>query len=224
MASRPRSFGQFLRDDSMSVALFGLFAVCIAAQSVSGSLAYDASLRQGGFRPIGWVGYLTTGDFLDGVFANWQAAILQLAVLVAFSSVLHQQGAAHSKKEEAGGSEADPRTFNFRFQRRESLGRWLYANSLSLTLFADFVVIFVLHAIFGLRRQNELLMLRHLPPVKAGSYLASGDFWVSVFQTWEAEFFAIGLYIVMSIFLRQESSPESKPVGSSNAHTGDPQE
>ncbi len=42
----------------------------------------------------------------------------------------------------------------------------------------------------------------------------------SVFQCWEAEFSAIGLYVVLSIFLRQEGSPESKPVGAGNEQTG----
>lgn len=214
---------RFVHDDSMTLALFSLFLVSVAAQSVAGSLAYDASLRQGGFAAVGYGGYLRTGDFWDGVFANWQAALLQLAVLVAFSSVLRQRGAPHSRKE-AQSSELNPRTFNFRFGRRESVGAWLYANSLSLALFALFALTMAAHAGFGLLRQNEQLRLRHEPPVTLAAYLGSGDFWVTVFQTWEAEFFAIGLYIALSVFLRQERSPESKAVGASDAQTGDPQE
>jgi hypothetical protein len=40
-------------------------------------------------------------------------------------------------------------------------------------------------------------------------------------QTWQAEYLVIALYVVLTIFLRQQDSPESKPVESSNATTGE---
>jgi hypothetical protein len=46
-------------------------------------------------------------------------------------------------------------------------------------------------------------------------------FWFSNLQTWEAEFAAIAIYVVLSIFLREQGSPESKPVNSSKKETGE---
>lgn len=40
------------------------------------------------------------------------------------------------------------------------------------------------------------------------------------FQNWQSEFLAVGAIVVLSIFLRQYRSPESKPVIASNAETG----
>jgi hypothetical protein len=210
------SFRKFVSDDSMSIMLFSLFLVCIAGQSVSGWFAYNESLQAGHFRQIAFGSYLGTGDFLDGVFSNWQAAILQLAVLIVFGSVLRQKGAAHSRKTNPGSH----RTLDWKLSLRPTVHGWLYANSLSLAFFGMFIVAFALHALFGEWKYNEDQALRHLPSTSLGSYAGSSSFWFSVFQCWEAEFSAIGIYIVLTIFLRQENSSESKPVGASDKQTG----
>lgn len=207
---------KFVRNDSMSIMLFALFLVCLVGQGLSGWFAYNASLTAGQFREIGLGSYLITGNFLDGIFSNWQAAILQLAVLIAFGSLLRQKGAPHSRKTESGNN----RTLDWKFGLRPTVAEWVYANSLSLVFLALFIATFTLHLIFGDWKYNENQALRHLPPESYGSYAGSSAFWFSLFQCWEAEFSAIGIYIVLSIFLRQEDSPESKPVGASDEQTG----
>ena len=52
-----------------------------------------------------------------------------------------------------------------------------------------------------------------------GSWV-SADFWSRSLQNWQSEFLAIGTMVVFSIYLRERSSPESKPVGSSHEATG----
>lgn len=205
-----------IKNDSMSIALFGLFLICLVGQGVSGWFSYNNALHAGHFREIALGAYLGTGNFLDGMFSNWQAAILQLTVLIAFGSLLRQKGAAHSRREDSGNH----RTLDWKFGLRPTLREWLHANSLSLAFLGMFVVTFLLHLLFGYWKNNEDLALRHLPPTPLGAYAGSSSFWSSVFQCWEAEFAAIGIYIVLSIFLRQENSPESKPVGASNEQTG----
>lgn len=210
----------FIRDDSMSIALFGLFLLCIIGDSITGWLAYNQALREAHFGRLAFGAYLRTGQFLDGVFSNWQAAILQLAVLIAFGSLLRQKGAAHSRKPGSEGTPPSVRTLEWKFSARESVGQWLYANSLTLAFGVMFLASFAAHVIFGSMKHNEDQMLRHLPASPLSSYVVSPDFWSTVFRTWEAEFFAIGIYIVLSIFLRQEGSPESKPVDASDQQTG----
>ncbi len=220
MGSLWRTVKKVVSDDSMSVALFSLFLVCAAGQSLSGWFAYDAALQAEHFHEIAFGAYLGTGNFLDGMFSNWEAAVLQLAVLIAFGSVLRQRGAAHSRK---AGSR-NHRTLEWNWGPRPTAKEWIYANSLSLAFFGMFAATFVLHMLFGEKKYNEDQALRHLPPVSLGSYAGSSSFWFSVFQCWEAEFLAIGIYIVLSIFLRQEHSSESKPVGASNEQTGESNE
>ena len=57
--------------------------------------------------------------------------------------------------------------------------------------------------------------------VTLGDYIVSAKFWSATLQTWQAEYLVIGLYIVLSIYLRQEDSAESKPPESSDDATGE---
>jgi hypothetical protein len=58
------------------------------------------------------------------------------------------------------------------------------------------------------------------PGVSLLAYVASSRFWFESFQNWQSEFMAVGAIVVLSIFLRQRGSPESKPVDASHAETG----
>ncbi len=51
-------------------------------------------------------------------------------------------------------------------------------------------------------------------------YLGSSDFWNRTVQNWQSEFLAVGSMAVLSIYLRQRGSPESKPVGAPHDQTG----
>lgn len=207
---------KLLVNDSLSIALFALFLICLAGQGLSGWLAYNASLAAARMGSITLGEYFQTGTFLDGLFSNWQAAILQLAILVTFSAVLRQKGAAHSRKTPA----VNHRRLTWTIAPRSNVIKWLMANSLSLAFIAIFIVTFGLHGVFGEWKYNEEQIFRQLPEISLSGYLRSSSFWFSSFQCWEAEFGAIGLFVVFSIFLRQEGSPESKPPEASNEQTG----
>ena len=51
-------------------------------------------------------------------------------------------------------------------------------------------------------------------------YIGTSDFWNRTLQNWQSEFLAVGSMAVLSIYLRQRGSPESKPVGASHQATG----
>jgi hypothetical protein len=50
--------------------------------------------------------------------------------------------------------------------------------------------------------------------------VGTAQFWYESLQNWQSEFFSIGVMVVLSIFLRQRGSPESKPVDSPHHETG----
>ena len=215
---------RLIEDNSLSIALFSLFLVCLAAQSAVGWRAYNDSLSSAHFAKLSWSAFLLTGTFQNAIFSNWQAAILQLGVLISFSTVLRQRGAAHSRKgdgEKNAKLAANRRKIIKNFQFNPFRKNWLYNNSLSLVMFALFAAFFALHAWTSNRAYNEEQLIRHVDPEAMLPYLISPAFWFVNFQTWEAEFFAIGAYIVLSIFLRQERSPESKTCEATNSDTGD---
>jgi hypothetical protein len=43
--------------------------------------------------------------------------------------------------------------------------------------------------------------------------LGNADFWARTLQNWQSEFLAVGAMCVLSIYLRQRGSSQSKPVG-----------
>jgi hypothetical protein len=59
--------------------------------------------------------------------------------------------------------------------------------------------------------QNKLSVLQ---------YAGTSRFWFESFQNWQSEFLAIASVVLLSIFLRQRGSPESKPVDSPHSQTG----
>ena len=206
-----KNLNQWFRDNGLSIAFFSLFLISLVAQSISGLHSFNDQLRTFGRQPVDFAQYVVTGTFLDGVFSNWQAAFLQLACLVVFSEFLYQKGASHSRR-----FRLRPQRLNQKALRKP----WIYRHSLSIVLGLFFVFSFVLHMVFGSQAYNETLILAGKNPISLGGYLNSGTFWFSTWQTWEAEFVAMGTFLVMSIFLRQQRSPESKPVESSNEETG----
>jgi hypothetical protein len=57
-----------------------------------------------------------------------------------------------------------------------------------------------------------------------GQYLASGQFFEAWSENWESEFLQMGMYVVLTAFLYQRGSSESKPVGEPAPQDEDPRE
>ena len=76
-----------------------------------------------------------------------------------------------------------------------------------------------LHALAGAHEQSRQALLHGETPVTAWAYLGTAQFWFESLQNWQSEFFSIGAMVVLSIFLRQRGSPESKPVDAPHCET-----
>ena len=96
----------------------------------------------------------------------------------------------------------------------------LYKNSLSVTFFVLFLLSFCLHFYGSLKGYNEQQIDKGLPVEDAMSYLTNPTFWFESFQNWQSEFLSVFTLVVLSIFLRQYGSPQSKPVDAPNSETG----
>jgi hypothetical protein len=55
-----------------------------------------------------------------------------------------------------------------------------------------------------------------------GLYVTSGDFWEAISENWESEFLQMGSYVVLTVFLFQKGSAESKPLGEQAPQDEDP--
>jgi hypothetical protein len=96
----------------------------------------------------------------------------------------------------------------------------VYENSLALALFALFAASFAIHAIGGASHHNQHLVEHGEPVLTLPQYVGSSHFWFESLQNWQSEFLSIGALVVLSIFLRQRGSPESKPVAAPHHETG----
>ena len=103
--------------------------------------------------------------------------------------------------------------------RRGGLVLKVYENSLGLAFLVLFLASFALHARGGMAAYNEEQVLHGAAPVTLGQYLGTSQFWFESFQNWHSEFLAVLSIVVLSIFLRQRGSPESKPVAAPHSET-----
>ena len=55
-----------------------------------------------------------------------------------------------------------------------------------------------------------------------GRYLTQGHFWEAIFENWESEFLQMAAYIVLTVFLIQKGSSESKDPEKHEAVDDDP--
>jgi hypothetical protein len=75
-----------------------------------------------------------------------------------------------------------------------------------------FLISFALHAYGGARLYSEEQVAHGEPPVSMLQFMGRNEFWCESMQNWQSEFLAIFAMVVLSIFLSQAGSSESKPV------------
>ena len=217
---------RLIHDNALSIVLFTLFFACLIAQSITGWYESNAERRDHHQPEIGYTAYLTTGHFIESVFENWESEFLQDAAYVLLTAFLVQRGSAESKNPDADESvDADPSQAQDDPDapwpvRRGGAWLMLYKNSLFLAFVLLFVLAFMLHAAGGARDYSQEQLQHGGQAVSMLEYLATSRFWFESFQNWQSEFLAVGSIVVFSIFLRQQGSPESKPVAAPHSATG----
>jgi len=97
----------------------------------------------------------------------------------------------------------------------------LYAHSLAIAFGLLFLLSFTLHALGSWRAEQVEQQLQGLPVLGFLEHLGSSTFWFESMQNWQSEFLAVLSLVVLTIFLRQKDSPQSKPVEAPHAQTGD---
>jgi hypothetical protein len=210
------------RRNALSIVMLGCFFVFWFLQSVAGLSHYNEGQKEHGRPEIGWGEYLGSGEFVEATFENWESEFLQMAAFVFLASKLRQKGSAES--DPLDSKPEDPIA-----ERRPDSpgpvhrGGWVlkvYENSLSLVFLALFLFSFALHAVGGLEEANEDALMHGQPAQSLGQFLTDSEFWFQSMQNWQSEFLSIGAMVVLSIWLRQKDSPESKAVAAPHSETG----
>ena len=217
---------RFWRYNGLSIVLFAFFVGTLWGQSVTGHRHHNHEQRDHGQPEVTYGEYLRSPAFLEATMENWESEFLQMAVYVVFTVMLFQRGSAESKDPDAAepvDREPDPERKDAPGPvRRGGLVLWLYQRSLSLTFGALFLVSFFLHGMGGAGDYNEE-QAEHGQPERVTTlgYMATSRFWFESLQNWQSEFLAMFCIVVFTIWLRQQGSPESKPVDASHRQTGE---
>ena len=87
---------------------------------------------------------------------------------------------------------------------------WLRDNGLTLALLTLFLISIVGHALTGWSAYNEEQLQHASERIGLAQYLGSGHFTSTVFENWESEFLQMAIFVVLTAYLFQRGSPESK--------------
>jgi membrane protein implicated in regulation of membrane protease activity len=222
-----RTMHRVLRNHSLTIVMFGLFAIFLIAQSLTGFRSYNHEQRQHEEATVSYVSYLQTGHFVEATFENWESEFLQMGVYVALTAFLIQRGSAESKKPDGDNpSDEDPRQDQGKADvpwpvRQGGIILVLYEYSLTIALMLLFVISFILHAMGGARAFSAQEIAHGGEAVSTLGFLRTSKFWFESFQNWQSEFLAVASLAVLSIYLRQKGSPQSKPVAAPQSQTGE---
>ena len=220
---------RFLHDNGLSLVLFVLFFFTfLFGQSVVGHRHYNNEQQEHGQPTVGYVGYLGSNHFLEATMENWESEFLQMFFFIVLTVFLYQKGSAESKdphKKEP--VDRDPRKSRNKKDapwpvRKGGVALKIYEHSLSLVFLLLFLGSFVLHAVGGAGEYNEDQKAHGRPEqVTTMKYMATSRFWFESLQNWQSEFLAVGSMVVLTIFLRERGSKESKPVDAAHDETGE---
>ena len=216
---------QFFKNNSLSITFFTLFIIAIVAQIIFGHKEYNKELLDDGGTVVSMYQYFSSGHFIESTFENWESEFLQMALFVWFTIFLKEKGSSESKsfdKEEPVDREPDPKRKDAPWPvRKGGFVLKLYENSLTISLLLLFAVSFVLHFYGSLKDENLQNSLKGKPLETASAYISDSRFWFESFQNWQSEFLSVFAIIVLSIYLRQKGSSQSKPVDAPHYETGE---
>jgi hypothetical protein len=218
---------RILRENSLTIVLSLLFLIFLVAQSLTGWFVENSDREDHHQPEVAYTEYLESAHFLEATMENWESEFLQMSAFVILTVFLYQKGSAESKKLEGEEKvDRDPK-----YRRNKKNAPWpvrkggillkLYENSLSLAFLFLFLISLILHAVGGASQFNEERMAHgYSGQLSTAQYMMTSRFWFESFQNWQSEFLAVGAMVVLTIWLRQKGSPESKPVDSPNSQTG----
>jgi hypothetical protein len=218
-----------LRNNGLSL-FFGLiFLLALLGQALTGHALFNEEQLAAGLEEISLGQYLLSSSFAVDVSENWQSEYLQFLLYILATVWLVQKGSPESKELDKTGPESDKDQLvgehsnesSPAWARASGWRRTVFSNSLGATMGLIFIFSWLVQSIAGNSAYNEEQLGNFQQPVQWTEYVVSPEFWNRTLQNWQSEFLAVGSMVVLSIYLRQRGSPESKPVGAAHDDTGE---
>jgi hypothetical protein len=213
-----------LYESSLLIVMGTLCVITLVGQSLTGWHVYNEDLAELHLPAIPLGSYIGSGHWLEATFENWESEFLQMGMFVLLSVWLRQKGSAESKKlyeEEDVDRDGEPNREGAPWPVRR--GGWIlrmYRSSLAIAFFTLFALSMLLHAIGGAEAESIEKLAHGERAVGTLEYMTTSKFWFESLQNWQSEFVSIVAIVGLTIFLRQQGSPQSKPVDESHGTTG----
>jgi membrane protein implicated in regulation of membrane protease activity len=216
------------RENSLSLVFLLFFALAVAGQAFAGWHEFNDEALAHQEETISLGRYLTTSSFGNALLENWQSEYLQFTLYILLTVWFIQRGSPESKEPGEEGGESDEEQLVGEHARPDSprwarAGGWrlaVYSNSLIIVMASIWVLSWFGQSVTGWSEYNSDQLTHDEPTVSWLGYLGTAHFWEATLQNWQSEFLAVGSMAVLSIYLRQRGSPESKPVGAPHGATG----
>ncbi|OAR26257.1 hypothetical protein A8W25_12545 [Streptomyces sp. ERV7] len=218
----------FWKDNSLTLAFGTGFLLTLLGQALAGHAEFNEQLTVADLQPLSLGEYMMSSDFAVDVTENWQSEFLQFFLYIFGTVWLVQRGSPESKEPHERGPESESEQ-RMGDHAREDSPRWagtkdwrqrVYSRSLGLLMGLLFLLSWLAQSISGVAAHNEQQLSRLQDPISWGSYLVSPEFWARTLQNWQSELLAVAAMVILSVYLRQRGSPESKPVGAAHGATG----
>jgi hypothetical protein len=213
---------RLFHNNGLSIVFAALFLLFWVAQSLVGWSQYNDEQEQHGRMRVPYSSYLSTGEFVEATAENWESEFLQMFAYVLLTAFLYQKGSAESNspEKEIEARAPTPEHLPPQWVRRGGWRLRVYEHSLSLAFLSLFLITFVIHGLGGAHQYSDEQVEHGRQPISSLEYFKTSRFWFESFQNWQSEFVAVLAMVVLSIWLREKNSPESKEVDAPHSQTG----
>lgn len=213
----------FFKRNGLSIVVLLMMVLSLTGQFFTGMNDKNSERKENHKPPLSVKQYALSGHFIQATFENWESEFLQMALYVLLTVRLYQIGSSESKdpdKEEETDKPGVPHPDAPWPVKKGGIWLQLYNNSLSIAFALLFLLSFSLHFYGSLKSYNEEQKDKNLPTAQWNEYISSPHFWFESFQNWQSEFLSVASIVILSIWLRQKGSPESKQVDAPYNKTG----
>jgi hypothetical protein len=216
---------KFIKENSLTIVFIILFILAMVGQILTGHKEYLKELSNDNAPGVSLINYLKSGHFFQATFENWESEFLQMGLFIWLTVFLRQKGSSESKKiDESNETDQEPDPLKPGAPwpvRKGGFILKIYENSLTITFFLLFIASWALHLYGSYRDENVINILKGKPTVTVLQHMISSRMWFESFQNWQSEFLSVFSIVILSIFLRQKGSSQSKSVDAPIEETGD---
>ncbi len=219
---------RFVREQSLSLFFGTIFLAALVGQAIAGHQDYNNEQLAHDGETISLGRYVVSSAFGQAMLENWQSEYLQFMLFMLATVWFLQRGSPESKELDKAGLESDSDQLVGQHAKPDSprwarAGGWrtaIYSNSLLIAMTLIFLGSWFGQSVTGWSDYNAEQIDHDEPRLSWLQFIGSAHFWESTFQNWQSEFLAVGSFVVLTIYLRQRGSPDSKPVGAAHDATG----